>query len=62
MGVQRFIKQKKTLEVKDSSNCETGMRGMVTCRPTVAYRHDRVQGCRPAVAYGLQGDGTTISS
>ena len=24
------------VDVKDSSNCEKGMRGMVTCRPTVA--------------------------
>ena len=46
---------------KDSFNCEAGMRGMITCRPTVAYRHDRVQGCRPTVAYRVQGDGINIS-
>ena len=37
--------------IKNSSDCKTGMHGMVTCRPTVAYRHDRVQDCGPTVAY-----------
>ena len=49
------------LYIKDSYNCETGMRGMITCRVTVAYRHDRVQGCRPTVAYRVEGDGINIS-
>ena len=39
-----------------------GMRGMVMCRPTVAYRHDRVQGCTPTVAYRVQGDSINISN
>ena len=34
--------------VKTPFNCKTGMRGTVTCRPTLAYR---VQGCRPTVVY-----------
>ena len=37
------------------------MRWMVTFRPTVADRHDRVQGCRPTVAYRVEGDGINIS-
>ena len=50
------------MHIKDSSNCETGMRGMVTLRPTAAYRHGIVQGCSPTVAYRVQGDGIIISN
>ena len=48
--------------VKDSSNCETGMHGMVKRRPTVAYKHDRVHSCRPTVAHRVQGVGINISN
>ena len=37
MDIEGIVCNSESDNIKDSYSCKTGMRGTVTCRPTVAY-------------------------